>query len=87
MKEQACAFYYMHNLNLSDEALDLRDRSIKLRCDIWFGPPRDVKDELADFEDFFVADSLGRFCRDLISSILNDHARSCKSPPHSVTSS
>jgi hypothetical protein len=70
MRDQACAFFYMHNLNASDEDLDLRDRSIKLRTNIWYDHGRSTDDVLADFEEFGTAESLKVFCKNLAHNLV-----------------
>ena len=69
MRKQACAFFYMHNLNGADDMLDLRDRSIKLRANIWYNPQRTAEDILADIQEFMSAESLKTFCKKLIHDL------------------
>jgi hypothetical protein len=69
MRDQACAFFYMHNLNLAGNALDLRDRSIKLRMNIWSNPDRSAEEVLADIQEFGAAASFKAFCKELIHDL------------------
>jgi len=65
MREQACVFFYMHNMNLGKEAAELHDKSIKLRTTIWANPTRSAEDVIADFQEFQAGDGLNVFCKRL----------------------